>query len=272
MSRAAGRPLLYAHRGAASEQPENTLPSFRRAVAIGADVLETDVHLTRDGHVVVSHDPTGGRMAGVPREIRHSTLAEVERWDAGHGFVDAAGDRPFAGHGIRFPTFAELLVEFPDMRLNVDLKQREPSMVEPLLALLRRHDAEHRVTIASFYDDVLREVRRRGYPGATALGRFEVLELLALPRWVRFVRKVAGTAAQLPCAIFWLPIDRRWVIERCHALGLRVDYWTVNDVPTAERLLDLGADGIMTDDPARLAPLFTRRFGPPTASARRADR
>src|SRR5579872_3898446 len=117
-------PLLFAHRGASRELPENTLPAFRRALEVGATALETDVHMTRDGHLVLSHDPTGARMAGVARAIRDATLAEVRGWDAGVGFVDEEGRRPFAGRGFRFATLEELLEEWAGVPVNVDAKQR----------------------------------------------------------------------------------------------------------------------------------------------------
>src|SRR5215510_5737211 len=88
-------PIVYAHRGAPAERPENTLASFRRALELGADALETDVHLTADGAVVAIHDATGARVAGVESAISASSLAEIRAWDAGYAFVDARGERPF---------------------------------------------------------------------------------------------------------------------------------------------------------------------------------
>src|SRR5262245_63716467 len=105
--------IVYAHRGAAAERPENTLASFRRALELGADALETDVHLTADGAVVTIHDPHGGRVAGVERSIASSSLAEIRAWDAGYVFVDARGERPFVGQGVKIPTLDEVLGELP---------------------------------------------------------------------------------------------------------------------------------------------------------------
>ena len=113
---------LYAHRGAAAELPENTLPSFARALELGADALELDVHATKDGVVVVSHDPDGARLCGVAAAIHEVSFAEVSRWDAGHGFVDARGGRPHAGRGIGMPRLLDVLRAFPGVPLNVDLK------------------------------------------------------------------------------------------------------------------------------------------------------
>jgi glycerophosphoryl diester phosphodiesterase len=251
-------PLLYAHRGAASERPENTLESFARALELGADALETDLHLTADGHVVAAHDPTLARTAGVPVEIRRATLAELRRCDVGWGFVDRDGARPFRGRGARVPTLEELLDAFPGVDFNVDVKQRAPSMVAPLLDLLRRKGAEGRALVTSFDGATLRAVRAAGYPGPTGLATADALRLYAAPLALLRAAPPRGSAAQVPVAAGGLRLDTSAFVAKCHALGLRVDYWTVNDPREADRLLGLGADGIMTDDPAAIAPVFAR--------------
>ena len=215
---------IYAHRGASRELPENTLPAFRRALELGADALETDVHETRDGHLVVSHDPDCGRVLGVARVIAQSTLAEVREAGA--------------------PSLEEVVRTFPGVPLNVDLKSGAAALA---VATLRRLGAEEQVTLASFRSATLRQVRALGYRGPTSLGRAEVALLLALPAAAQ--RRSRGAVAQLPTSL-----ARRWVVERCHALGLQVHFWTVNDPAEARRIAALGADGIMTDDPAAIVP------------------
>jgi len=248
-------PRLLGHRGACAERPENTMESFARAVALDVDVLETDVHLTRDGHIVVSHDPDGRRAANTPVRIRESTLAEVRAWDVGWGYVAPDGSRPFAGRGMRMPELRELLDAFPGQALNVDIKQSDPPMVEPLLALLRRAGAAERVTLASFHTRTIREVRARGFEGPTALSRDEVLALICLPAWAG-KHAVQGNAAQIPPRTGPVDLSTRAFIDKCHRLGLWVDYWTVNDPLQAEVLLDRGADGLISDDPGRLRPII----------------
>jgi glycerophosphoryl diester phosphodiesterase len=245
------RPRLYAHRGAAAEAPENTLDSFARALAHGADALEMDVHLTRDGVVVVSHDPGGARMCGVARRFADANWDEVRRWDAGWGFLAPDGSRPFAGRGLRVPRLEEVLAAFPHVPLNLDLKTHTPSMPPVAVAVLRRARAEERVCLASFSSTTLGRVRALGWRGPLSLGSREVATLLAIPRALqRGPLRPRATRAQLPTRL-----GRSWVIERCRALGLAVDYWTVNDPAEAARLVALGVDGIMTDDPARIAPV-----------------
>ena len=250
---------LYAHRGCPTELPENTLPAFQRAVDLGVDALEMDVHLTRDGHPLVSHDPDATRMGDRAVAWRDLDLRDAQAIDLGAGFTDAAGGRPFAGRGFRAPSLDEVLTAFPTVRLNVDVKQWQPPMVRPLLALLRRRKAEHRVTLASFRARTLLAVRRLGYGGETALAQTEVAAFVALPRRVIRALPFVGTAAQVPTHAGPLRFDRRGFIDRCHELGLRVDFWTIDDPAEARRLIGLGADGIMTDEPARMAPALTAR-------------
>jgi glycerophosphoryl diester phosphodiesterase len=235
------------------------MPAFARALELGVDAIETDVHLSADGEVVVSHDATGRRMTGIDRAIASTTLPELRRWDAGWGFVDAAGRRPFAGQGIVVPTLHELCDIAGEVRLNIDIKQRHPSMVAPLLALLRDRGVEARVTLASFAPRTMREVRARGFRGEAALTREQIVSLALLPaRARRALGAVAGDAVQIPIRMGPLDLTSRRLIDRCHALGLRVDYWTLDDPAVAAVLLDRGADGVMSNDPAALAPVFAR--------------
>jgi glycerophosphoryl diester phosphodiesterase len=247
-------PLLYAHRGAPLELPENTVEGFRRGLELGAGAIETDVHLTADEQVVVSHDPDGARLAGVPAAIKDCTLAEVQRWDLGARFLSRGGQR-LAGLGFRVPTLEQVLAEFPRTPFNVDLKQHTPAMVDAILALLRRLGAEDRVLLASFSGWVLGELRRRGYPGRLGLGRRQIAAVALLPTALLAGRFRRHDAAQIPTHVGPYRLDRANVIARCHALGLRVDYWTINDPEQARALWRLGADGVMTDDVAAIAPV-----------------
>jgi glycerophosphoryl diester phosphodiesterase len=247
-------PRLYAHRGAAVELPENTLPAFRLAIDLGADAIETDAHLTRDGHVVLSHDPTGMRMCGVATRIADATLDEVRSWDAGATFVDAAGARPHAGKGFRIPTLEEALLELQGVPFNLDAKSRHAEMVARTIAVIERARATDRTLLASFSAATLREARRRGYAGKTGLAESEVLRLVALPARLLGWFPLRGAAAQIPYRIYGVDLGTRAVVDKCHRLGLEVHYWTVNEPALATRLLDVGADAIMTDDVRRVLP------------------
>jgi glycerophosphoryl diester phosphodiesterase len=222
---------IYAHRGASREFPENTMRAFRRALELGADALETDVHVTHDGVIVASHDPDGARIFGKAATIADSSWAEVRAW------------------GV--PSLEEVVTSFPGVPINVDLKVAAAALA---VALLRKLGAEEQVTLASFQSSTLRKVRALGYRGPTSLGRSEVARLLSLPAAAqRGPLAPPGRAAQLP-----LSLAKPWIIRRCHALGLRVDYWTVNEPALATSLVALGADGIMTDDPATIVPALRK--------------
>ena len=246
---------LYAHRGASAERPENTMPAFERAVELGVQALELDVHCTRDGHLIVTHDDTARRMTGIDAPWAALDLPDAQRLDAGWGFVAPDGTRPFAGRGIGVPTLEAVLDAFPRARLNVDIKRGGPA-IAPALDLVRRKQAEDRVTIASFHLGTLVAVRRLGYGGETGLSRGELASLLSMPAVLWRQLPFTGTAAQVPVSQGALHFDRAPFIAKCHNLGLRVDFWTVDDPATAERLLALGADGIMTNDPAAMISLF----------------
>jgi glycerophosphoryl diester phosphodiesterase len=246
---------LYAHRGASAERPENTLVAFQRAMEIGVDSLELDVHLTRDGVFVVTHDEDALRMCGSPLRWADLDLVDAQRLDAGWGFLAADGSRPFAGKGIHVPTFESILIEFPRVHVNVDIKGE--ASAKAMLDLVRRLKAEERVTIASFNTATMVAVRRRGYGGETGLSQGEVATLLAMPALLWRQLPFTGTAAQVPTKQGPVRFDRATFIAKCHSLGLRVDFWTIDDTADAERLLGLGADGIITNDPAAMKPLFT---------------
>jgi glycerophosphoryl diester phosphodiesterase len=249
-------PRLYAHRGASAEFPENTLASFERALELGADAIELDVHASSDGHIVVSHDPDGERMCGVRCEYRRTTLADIQRLDAGTGFVAEDGTRPFAGKGHGVPTLDQLLSELSDVVLNVDIKQPSPAIAERVVELVRRHRAEQRVILASFQLRTMLRVRAAGYAGVTALSQPELAALHFGPRALFWALPLTGEAAQLPLRYRGMEFATPTMVDKCHDLGLRVDYWTVNDPGEARALLELGADGVMTDDPAAIAPVF----------------
>ena len=241
---------LYGHRGASALLPENTLAAFERALADGANALELDVHPTADGHFVVAHDPDGQRMAGTAEHIHAITLDRVKKWMIGHG--SGRGD---LGH-YTVPSLAETLEAFPGVPMSIDLKPDDPNAVPPLLEVVARHGAEDRLTLASFSTRVVQRMRGLGYPGRTTLSKLEVALIRFLPTSVAR-RYVMGNAAHIPVAHSGIRLDRPRFIARCRALGLRVDYWVVDDPQKARQLLDAGATGIMSDNPAAIAPVFS---------------
>jgi len=215
-------PIIYAHRGASKELPENTLPAFARALEVGADAIETDAHLTKDGRLVLAHDPDDF-------PLRTLNEARVKRPD--------------------LATLDEALEQFPSTVFNVDAKQTHPDMVPALVRCIRAHGATDRVRIASFSARNLERARALGYEGETGLASKEIARIMFLPRAALRWFKTPGHAAQVPLRAYGVRFDTQSAIDRFHELGLRVDFWTIDDPGEARRLFAMGADGVMTDDP-----------------------
>jgi glycerophosphoryl diester phosphodiesterase len=249
---AAQGPLLFAHRGAPREHVENTLPAFAAALGHGADVLELDVHMSADGHVVVSHDPDGRRVFGVDAAIATTRFADIKRWRVRHvppGATDA-------GREYEPAALAEVLEAFPFAALNIDIKQDKPDMLPVLFDVIMGHAAEERVLLTSFSARTLARVRRDGYHGPLGMSRRDAALFVLGPRAPRLLPRRGAQRLQLPLRYLGQSLGTRSCIEKAHAAGLRIDYWVVNDPAEAERLLDLGADGVVTDEPAGIAAVF----------------
>ncbi|MGD0120924.1 MAG: glycerophosphodiester phosphodiesterase family protein, partial [Candidatus Binatus sp.] len=152
-------PRVFGHRGSAGTHPENTLESFTAAVEAGVEYLEFDLHMTRDGEVVVSHDDHLDRNCGRPGVIRDLTYAELAAADAGRMFTLDGVTFPFRDKGLRIPRLAEVLAAFPKLRMIVEVKQIATSVVAPMLALLDRAGMRRNVLVASEHQEPLDEVR-----------------------------------------------------------------------------------------------------------------
>jgi glycerophosphoryl diester phosphodiesterase len=275
---AAPGPLVIGHRGCAGEAPENTLASFARALAQGAHVLESDLQLTRDGVPVLLHDEDLGRTTDGRGSVARLDLAELRRLDAGHRFSpDGGASFPFRGRGLRVPSLEEAFAAFPEARFNLELKQSAPLLAERAVALVLRAGREDRTLLTAGDDAAMAglraELARRGARVAQGASPADVLELLRSAAERRAPRSPA-MAYQVPPEFEGRPLVTAEMVAHAHAHGAQVHVWTVNDPAEMERLLDLGADGLVTDFPGRLAALLARRAarppapGPPGSSRR----
>jgi glycerophosphoryl diester phosphodiesterase len=238
-------PLAFAHRGGAAEGDENTADAFRRAVDLGFRYVETDVHATADGVPVVFHDATLARLTG--RAGRVGAL----RW------TDLATVR--VGGAAAIPRLDEVLDAWPEIRFNIDVKAGAGAA--PTVDAVRRAGALDRVLLASFSDARLALLRRLAGPAvATSLGMRAVaaLRLASLAR-TPLRLPASAVAAQVPVRHGRLRVVDRAFLARAHRLGLQVHVWTVDDPAEMNRLLDLGADGIMTDRVEVLRDVYAAR-------------
>lgn len=247
------RPHLFGHRGASAEAPENTLPAFTRAIERGVRYLELDCHATRDGEIVVLHDAELERTTDGQGRVSELSFSELERLDAGYHFSPDGHSHPYRSCGVRVPRFSEVLSAFPGAHLNLEVKQAEPSIAERVIGLVRAANASRRVLLAAEEEPVLAEIASLD-PG-TALGSstadvIEFVKAAAEARLESFVPR--GHALQIPPDAFGRPLVTSELVQAAHTLGLFVHVWTINDASEMRRLLALGVDGLMSDDPALL--------------------
>ncbi len=248
---AAPYPIILAHRGGAEEGVENSLEAFRRVQQLGTRYIETDVQLTADGEVVISHDESPLRCFGKEGRFSDYTYAELS------DLRNEAGEPP--------ARLADVLNEFPDLYFNIDAKTDE--VAEPLLHVLADTGASNRVMVASFSERRLERIREQGSPElSTSLGVSAVVRLLLASETVSSAESwhVPGprqqvTAAQVPEKNKGVRVVSPRFIATAHTAGLAVHVWTVNDRKAMERLLDWGVDGIVTDYPEMLKELLIER-------------
>ena len=247
-------PRVVAHRGDSEFYPENTLPAFLSAVELGVDVIETDVHLTKDGRIVIWHDPTLERNTDGEGALEIHTLKELKRLDAGYTFTKDGGKTyPFRGKGIQLCTLSEALEACPDERFNIDLKSQEEDIVERYIDVIRKHNAENRVCTASFHLNNLKKLRRLAPDLLTSVSTLEVAPLVLKTKMhmlpAAFDRKIIF---QVPVRQYGITIINKRFIDEMHRRDAVVMVWTINEEEEMERLYKLGVDTIMTDDPALL--------------------
>jgi glycerophosphoryl diester phosphodiesterase len=252
------RPLVMAHRGGAGLWPENTMYGFERAVDLGVDMLETEIHSTADNILVLMHDSTVDRTTNGSGPIRAFTLEELKTLDAGYNWTSDGGQTfPFRGSGITVPTLEEVFTALPTARINIDIKQEKPSLVEPLCRTIRTFDMTDKVMVASFNSKVLKAFRRVCPEVTTSAGTGEVAFFFMVNMvFLGAVYRPACQAFQVPEYSSGLRVLTKRFVETAHGLNLAVHVWTINEVTDMKRLLASGVDGIVTDYPDRLISLL----------------
>ncbi|MBM4457289.1 MAG: glycerophosphodiester phosphodiesterase [Chloroflexi bacterium] len=235
--RAAGAPLLrVGHRGAKGHAPENTLASFNRAVELGVNAVETDVHLSQNGEVVLIHDHTVDRTTDGHGYVKDMTTVELKKLDAGGWYGPE-----FAGQ--RILTLAELLT-WAKGRVGVAIEIKNgpiyyPGIAEKVVRLVRQHDMTRQALLLSFDHLVLREAKMIApeiAAGILYVGR--LVDPVAAAR-------AAGADAIHPQWAFVTPD----LVQAAHAAGLAVSPWCPNDLPALQRLSEMGVDSVGTDYP-----------------------
>ena len=246
---------IIAHRGASAYAPENTLAAFRKAVELGADILELDIHQSKDSQLVVIHDGTVDRTTDGKGDVKDFTAAQLKQLDAGGWFSSR-----FAGE--RIPTLDEVFAGAPDsIVLLIELKEGSdeyPGIEERVVALIRKRKAEQRVILKSFEGKVLEHLRSLA-PDIPRL-RIVVTE-------VPFLGLVVGhgleTGSVLDANVEY--VEHHWFgltegfIHDAHRKGYKVFVWDVDDWDRMEEMIDMGVDGIETDHPDWVKEILSQR-------------
>ncbi len=256
------RPLVIGHAddSGLGLVPGNTLAHLERMAELSVDVLDVDLHLSRDGQVVLIHDDTVDRTTNGSGRVSDMTLAELQAFDAGYRWTtDDGATYPFRGQGYQIATLADALDRFPAWPMVMEIKQETPSMAQALCQVLRDHGATQRVIVPSSREQALADFRAACPEVATAAGTNEVtwsvgLSLVGLGG----VISPAYAAAQVPLASSGIPVVTPGWVATMHARGVRVDVWTIDDPAEMQRLIDLGVDAIFTNRPDMLLNLLGR--------------
>lgn len=290
-------PILIAHGGGNKEFPDNTLEAFYNAYSVDTRVMmETDVSITADGVVILSHDTTLDRKTNVTGAIADWTYADLIAQRVDFGYTNPTDDDDcLSGDRVKFTTengeavtpldveypegvqprdsqvflattLEELLTAFPDNYINVEIKQSGDKGMECLaevLRLLRTYDAFDRVVVASFHEEIQDEFLRLKTSGevpecfmfSPANDSATVFVALQLVNLDVFYTD--------PVCLFQIPTEEKGIdlatahlVDAAHDHNLAVQYWTINDVEEMKHLIDIGADGIMTDYPHRLKEVY----------------
>lgn len=239
--------LVIGHRGNAARAPENTLESFRQALALGVDAIELDVRLTRDGVPVVIHDPTLGRTTDRDGPVADISMASLRRADAGATFTaDAGATFPYRGRGLTVPTLREVIDATPGIPLLIEVKVPEagPAIVDALAD----GGASGRAIAASMQRNAILPLRAANL--ATGASAMDVLSL-----WLSLLRGerpalLPYSALCIPRVYGGLPLPVAGLARLAKPTGVATHVWTVDDPDAARKLWRSGVQGIVTNDPA----------------------
>jgi len=244
-------PLVIAHQGGDGLWPGDTMFAFQNAADMSADVLEMDAHITKDGVLILMHDETVDRTTNGTGEIESMTLDEIKQLDAGYDWTpDEGATFPFRGQGVTVPTLEEVFLAFPNMRMTIEIKKTKASISKPFCDLIRKHNMEDKVLIASFHDDRLEEFRAECPEVATSSAKNEttVFVLLTKPFLGGFYSP-KFFSLQVPEESSGIKVMTLAFVKAAHERNIAVEPWTINDEETMKKFIAWGVDGIITDRP-----------------------
>ena len=237
-------PLRFAHRGSTILWPENTLMAFQGAVSQGCIYIESDLHVTKDGVIVMFHDDTLDRVTNGKGPVRCYNWNELNQLDAAYYFKPEEGF-PYRNQRIGIPALAEAMTTFPEVKFNLDLKQ--PGIEAVVAAFINRYHYHDRVLISSFTGSrTVKCQKLMTEPVAVSAGVWEVFRLWSASR----IGKACDTwvhAVQIPRRKWGIELVDETFIRFAHNIGIHIHVWTINSATEMRELLKMGVDGIITD-------------------------
>lgn len=251
------RPLVMAHQEGADLAPSNTLAAFHHAVELGVDMIELDIHQTKDGELVVIHDDTINRTTNGEGKVNELRLEEIQSYDAGYHFKDLEGNYSYRGEDVVIPTLEAVFKEMPqDMRYTIEIKDsNHPDLYEAigkkLWQLMTQYDVENNVVIGSFDQNILQMMTDMTNGKAiVSAGEEEVRKFVILHKLgLHTLYTTQADSIEMPTKASGINLMDERLIRVAQTRGIDVHYWTVNDRETMKQLIDLGVDGIITDRP-----------------------
>lgn len=241
-------PLVFGHRGGAALAPENTLAAFERGLASGADGIECDVRLSRDGVPVVIHDATLDRTTDARGPVAACSARELARVDAGYRF--APGRFPARGQGYGVPTLREVLDRFPEARVIIEMKVASDHLALAVADAINGADAVARVCVGSFHQRAL-DVLRREEPAIPTSGSVGETRWTLYRSWIGWPRPSTRphVAFQVPERAGAHRVVSPRFVRQAHDEGRAVQVWVVDREEDCRRLLAWGVDGLISDRP-----------------------
>ncbi|GAA0371237.1 glycerophosphodiester phosphodiesterase [Bacillus horti] len=256
-------PLVIAHQGGNMLAPSSTFAAFDKAVELGVDVLEYDLHITKDGQLVLIHDPTVDRTTNGQGRVEDLTLEEIQALDAGYTFTDLSGELSYRGQGLYIPTLEEMFQRYGQMLHNIEMKntnsdEHYEEIYEKLWTLIQKYNMEDKVLIFSFDHQMIKDFQQLSEGRvAVSAGRAEIIKFVAFHKLLLspFYRTEVQ-ALQIPVESDGFNLADATLTKGAKRHHMQLHYWTINDEEAMRALLELGADGIITDRPDLLMEII----------------
>jgi len=253
-------PLVIAHQGGDGLWPGDTLYAFERAADLGVDVLEMDLHITKDSVLVLMHDESVDRTTDGTGLIEEMNLAELKELDAGYDWsTDGDQTFPFRGQDISVPTLEEVFQAFPDYRMTIEIKKTESSMSVSFCNMIREYEMQDNILVASFHDERMEEFRGACPEVATSSASRETRVFVLLSKiFYGRLYSPAFYALQVPEESSNITVMTEQFVRAAHERNLKVEPWTINDPEQMKTYIDWEVDGIITDRPDLMLEILGR--------------